>query len=140
MRQCVHSPGETGNGGRCRKARPVVALLLGLAVAGAGPLRAQGGSVGGTVYDQTSGRPLTGAQVAVVGAQRGVLTDANGHFRLAGLTGALRLLTGLGWPMIYFTAAFFHRRKYQSPLRQIVLAEEQSIEVVGLLASMIVAH
>src|SRR3954449_970774 len=30
---------------------------------------------------------------------------------MAGLTGALRLLTGLGWPMIYFTAAFFERRR-----------------------------
>src|SRR3954468_3284488 len=30
---------------------------------------------------------------------------------MAGLTGALRLLTGLGWPMIYFTAAFFYRRR-----------------------------
>ena len=29
---------------------------------------------------------------------------------MAGLTGALRLLTGLGWPMIYFTAALFYRR------------------------------
>ena len=34
---------------------------------------------------------------------------------LANLTGALRLLTGLGWPMIYGTAAFFHRRKYGRP-------------------------
>src|SRR5712691_10386595 len=32
---------------------------------------------------------------------------------LANLTGALRLLTGLGWPMIYFTAAVFHRAKYK---------------------------
>ena len=33
---------------------------------------------------------------------------------LANLTGALRLLTGLGWPMIYFVAAFFHRRRGKS--------------------------
>src|SRR3982751_4294922 len=43
---------------------------------------------------------------------------------LAGLTGALRLLTGLGWPMIYFTAAFFYRRKHNQPLREIVLERE----------------
>src|SRR6266702_8258031 len=30
---------------------------------------------------------------------------------LANLTGALRLLIGLGWPMIYVTAAFAHRRR-----------------------------
>src|SRR6201987_2190452 len=35
---------------------------------------------------------------------------------LAKLTGALRLLTGLGWPMIYATAAFFHKRKYGKSL------------------------
>src|SRR5437868_1742683 len=35
---------------------------------------------------------------------------------LANLTGALRLLTGLGWPMIYCTAAFFHRRTRGRPM------------------------
>lgn len=55
---------------------------------------------------------------------------------LAGLTGALRLLTGLGWPMIYFTAAFVQRRRGRK-LRQIVLDEEHSVEVVGLIASML---
>src|SRR4051794_19928498 len=49
---------------------------------------------------------------------------------LAGLTGALRLLTGLGWPMIYFTAAYFHRRKRKRPLREIRLEKEHSVEVV----------
>src|SRR5678816_3153407 len=37
---------------------------------------------------------------------------------LANLTGALRLLTGLGWPMIYATAAYFHKRKYGKPLNE----------------------
>src|SRR2546421_4050107 len=40
---------------------------------------------------------------------------------LANLTGALRLLTGLGWPMIYATAAFFYRRRESKPLREISL-------------------
>ncbi len=35
---------------------------------------------------------------------------------LANLTGALRLLTGIGWPMIYLTAAVFHRRHKGRPL------------------------
>src|SRR5262245_43228398 len=30
---------------------------------------------------------------------------------MANLTGALRLLTGFGWPVIYLTAAMFHRKK-----------------------------
>ena len=40
---------------------------------------------------------------------------------LANLTGALRLLTGLGWPMIYAVAAFFYRRRYGKPMREIRL-------------------
>jgi cation:H+ antiporter len=55
---------------------------------------------------------------------------------MANLTGALRLLTGLGWPMIYATAAFFYRRKHGAPLGQIRLRPEHSVEVIGLLASM----
>lgn len=56
---------------------------------------------------------------------------------LANLTGALRLLTGLGWPMIYFTAAFFYRRKYSRPMRTILLQPEHCVEVVGLLAALL---
>src|SRR6476620_5274176 len=55
---------------------------------------------------------------------------------LANLTGALRLLTGLGWPMIYATAAFFYRRRESKPLRAIHLEAEHCVEVVGLLACM----
>ena len=55
---------------------------------------------------------------------------------LAGLTGALRLLTGLGWPMIYFTASVAHRLRTGQRLRRILLEPEHSVEVVGLLACM----
>jgi cation:H+ antiporter len=56
---------------------------------------------------------------------------------LANLTGALRLLVGLGWPMIYCVAAFFHRRRYGKPLRRIRLEEHHSIEVVGLFVPLV---
>lgn len=56
---------------------------------------------------------------------------------LANLTGALRLLTGLGWPMIYFVAAFFHRRKTRRPLVRILLADEHCVEVIGLLVPLL---
>lgn len=56
---------------------------------------------------------------------------------LAGLTGALRLLTGLGWPMIYATAAYFHRRRLGTPLHRIKLEPAHSVEVVGLLVPLI---
>ncbi|OYW01233.1 MAG: hypothetical protein B7X11_04165, partial [Acidobacteria bacterium 37-65-4] len=52
---------------------------------------------------------------------------------LANFTGSVRLLVGLGWPMIYTVAAFFHRRKYKKPLRGIHLEKEHSVEVVGLI-------
>jgi cation:H+ antiporter len=53
---------------------------------------------------------------------------------LANLTGALRLLTGFGWPMIYFTAAMFKRRRGEGPLGAIELDEHHCVEVVGLIA------
>jgi len=55
---------------------------------------------------------------------------------LANLTGALRLLTGLGWPMIYATAAVAHRWKTRQPLRRIALDPGHCVEVLGLLVCM----
>jgi cation:H+ antiporter len=56
---------------------------------------------------------------------------------LASLTGALRLLTGLGWPVIYFTASLAHRRKRAGPMGCIRLEPHQSVEVIGLLVPLI---
>src|SRR3989442_10717474 len=47
---------------------------------------------------------------------------------IANFTGSLRLLVGLGWPMIYFVAAVF-RKKFIA----IELDEEHSVEIFGLL-------
>jgi len=55
---------------------------------------------------------------------------------MANLTGALRLLTGLGWPMIYCVAAWFYRRNTGQRMNEIRLAEEQCVEVIGLFASL----
>ena len=52
----------------------------------------------------------------------------------ANFTGSLRLLVGLGWPMIYCTAAFF-RRKQGAKLNEVKLEEEHAVEVVFLLVS-----
>jgi cation:H+ antiporter len=54
------------------------------------------------------------------------------HLAVANLTGAIRLLIGLGWPMIYFVAAFFGR-KTRGRLPAITLEREHAIEVVGLI-------
>ena len=53
---------------------------------------------------------------------------------LANLTGALRLLTGFGWPMIYLTAALFNKKRGKGPLGAIELEKHHSVEVVGLMA------
>ena len=52
------------------------------------------------------------------------------HLAIANYTGAIRLLIGLGWPMIYFVAAFY-RRKQGRALRAIQLDDEHSVEVLA---------
>src|SRR5881227_73079 len=52
---------------------------------------------------------------------------------LANLTGALRLLTGLAWPIIYATAGFVHHRRTGNHLRSINLEPHHSVEVTGLI-------
>jgi len=53
----------------------------------------------------------------------------------ANFTGSLRLLVGLGWPMIYVTAAMFYRRQSKQRLREIKLENEHAVEVIFLLVS-----
>jgi TonB-linked SusC/RagA family outer membrane protein len=63
-----------------------VALLLLFALPAA--LRAQENIVSGTVVVEGSQRPLVGAQVAIAEqAGKGAVADANGRFRIVGLTG-----------------------------------------------------
>jgi cation:H+ antiporter len=54
------------------------------------------------------------------------------HLAIANFTGSLRLLVGLGWPMIYFVAAAF-RRKFIA----VKLESEHSVEIFGLLLPLI---
>jgi len=54
------------------------------------------------------------------------------HLAIANLTGAIRLLLGLGWPMIYFVFAFSARRRGEVGWPTIHLKPEHAIEVVGL--------
>jgi cation:H+ antiporter len=57
--------------------------------------------------------------------------EARMHLAVANLTGAIRLLIGLGWPMIYFVAAFAGR-KTRGRFPVIELEREHAIEIVGL--------
>jgi len=54
------------------------------------------------------------------------------HLAIANLTGAIRLLVGLGWPMIYFVAAYFGRKQRAGTL-VITLDREHAVEVVATL-------
>jgi len=54
------------------------------------------------------------------------------HLAIANFTGSLRLLVGLGWPMIYFVAAAFGWKK-QRRFVTLELDREHSVEVFGLL-------
>jgi len=53
----------------------------------------------------------------------------------ANLTGSLRLLVGLGWPMIYATAAVFYHKQSKRRLREIKLEREHAVEIVFLLVA-----
>ncbi len=52
------------------------------------------------------------------------------HLAIANFTGAIRLLVGLAWPMIFFVAAFFGR-KSSGWLAPIVLENEHAVEVLA---------
>ena len=58
------------------------------------------------------------------------------HLAIANLTGAIRLLLGLGWPMIYFVFAFFSRDAHRR-FPAIRLEPEHSTEVIGLLPPLV---
>jgi cation:H+ antiporter len=54
------------------------------------------------------------------------------HFMTANFTGSLRLLVGLGWPLIFGTAVFGTWKREKRLLRRIHLDEENCVEVVAL--------
>jgi cation:H+ antiporter len=54
------------------------------------------------------------------------------HLVIANFTGSLRLLVGLGWPLVYFVAAAFRKK-----LLAVELDREHSVEVFGLLLPLV---
>src|SRR5712664_4170207 len=69
---------------------------------------------------------------AVIAWQAGK-DPARAHLAIANLTGAIRLLLGLGWPMIYFVFAVSGRKTARERLPAIKLDKEHAVEVVGLI-------
>lgn len=61
-------------------------------------------------------------------------TITNIGLMTANFTGALRLLVGLGWPLIFTTTVIFNMKKSRKfRVSRIVLEDEHAIEVTGLL-------
>ncbi|HEX6814085.1 MAG TPA: hypothetical protein VF102_00320 [Gemmatimonadaceae bacterium] len=52
------------------------------------------------------------------------------HLAIANFTGAVRLLVGVGWPLIYFVAALGRRREGHA-LQPIRLHDEHSVEIIA---------
>ena len=65
--------------GRLCAALAAAAVLVG----GAAPAAAQQGTITGQVTDQTSGQPLVGARVSVVGTSLVTMSRAEGRYRIA---------------------------------------------------------
>ena len=61
-------------------------------------------------------------------AWRGDVSNMTANF-----TGSLRLLVGLGWPMVFGVASLVERRRTGKWLREVVLEDEDSVGVVGLI-------
>jgi cation:H+ antiporter len=61
-------------------------------------------------------------------AWRGDVSNMTANF-----TGSLRLLVGLGWPMVFGVAALMERKRTGTWLQEIVLDDEDSVGVVGLI-------
>jgi cation:H+ antiporter len=57
--------------------------------------------------------------------------NRDAHLALANLTGSLRLLMGLGWPMVFFIHWFCEMRR-RKRVRDVVLPEAFSVEAAGL--------
>lgn len=69
-------------------------IILAASILPVAAISAQGvGTIDGTVLDAGSRRPLQGAQVMVVGAQAGAMTNASGEYRIVGVAPGNRDLT-----------------------------------------------
>ncbi len=69
---------------------------------------------------------------AVIAWQAGK-DPAKVHLAIANFTGSIRLLVGLGWPLVYFSAAFFAARTgKRKPWVEIRLEDEHAVQVLCL--------
>jgi cation:H+ antiporter len=106
------------------------ALVIGWAAEAAQFLLSQGLALAILAWLQT----LPEFAVEAVIAWEAGIDPEKVHLITANFTGSLRLLVGLAWPMIYFTTAFFRKRKSKGKrLVNIKLEGEHAVEVMALL-------
>ncbi len=106
------------------------ALIIGWAAESAQFLLSQGLALAILAWLQT----LPEFMVEAVIAWEAGIDPQKIHLVTANFTGSLRLLVGLGWPMIYFTTVFFRKRKPgERRWSNIKLEGEHSVEVLGLI-------
>jgi len=106
------------------------ALVIGWAAEAAQFLLSQGLALAILAWLQT----LPEFAVEAVIAWEAGIDPEKVHLITANFTGSLRLLVGLAWPMIYFTAAFFRKMKPgEKRFIGIRLEGEHACEVMGLL-------
>src|SRR5512140_1252966 len=91
-------------------------------------LMAQGAALAILAWLQT----LPEYAVEFVIARSAARDAARAHLMIANLTGSLRLLVGLGWPMICITAWIFARRQ-KRPFDGVRLEDEHAVEVLCLI-------
>jgi cation:H+ antiporter len=105
------------------------ALIIGWAAESAQFLLSQGLALAILAWLQT----LPEFMVEAVIAWEAGVDPEKIHLVTANFTGSLRLLVGLGWPMIYFTTVFFRKRKPgERRWLNIKLEGEHAVEVLGL--------
>jgi cation:H+ antiporter len=60
------------------------------------------------------------------------------HLAIANFTGSIRLLVGLGWPLVYFVAAFFAKRTGQRRTWEAIrIEDEHAVQVMSLLPALL---
>jgi cation:H+ antiporter len=106
------------------------ALVIGWAAEAAQFLLSQGLALAILAWLQT----LPEFAVEAVIAWEAGIDPEKVHLITANFTGSLRLLVGLAWPMIFFTTAFFRKRKSTGKrFVNIKLEGEHCVEVMALL-------
>ncbi len=76
--------------------------------------------------------------VEAVIAMEAAKNPAQMHLITANFTGSLRLFVGLGWPMVYFVAAFFRKKKHGRGSSNVIhMEDEHSITVLSLLPALV---